>query len=434
MAWDFETDPEFQEQLDWMDDFVRNEVQPLDLVLDDPYDKSDAAGHGARRPRCRSRCRNGAVGLPPRPGARRPGLRPGEARADEPDPRPVTVRADGVRLPGTRQRQRRDPRPLRQRRPEGALPPAAARRQDQLVLLDDRTPCRRRPDPVHHQRGDRTATSGSSTARSGSPPTPEFASFFIVMAVTNPDVSAYEGMSMFIVPAETPGVNIIRNTGIGSEPEDEGSHALHALRQRPRDRRPPPRRPGLRLRDRPDPPRRRAHPSRDAHHRPGRSRLRHDVRASAVTTDPQRPARIARRGAGADRRHLDRDRAVQAARPAHRVEDRQVQRLPQGPQGHLRGEGRDAEGVPRRRAAGDASARRPRRLQRDAVHGDAHRVGGHGARRRPHRGPQEHRRPPGPARTQAGRRALADRPPPGPSRPPPGRSTPTYFERQAADH
>ncbi len=52
-----------------------------------------------------------------------------------------------------------------------------------------------------------------------------YASFFIVMAVTNPDVSAYEGMSMFIVPAESPGVNIVRNTGIGSEPEDEGTHA-----------------------------------------------------------------------------------------------------------------------------------------------------------------------------------------------------------------
>jgi acyl-CoA dehydrogenase len=32
-------------------------------------------------------------------------------------------------------------------------------------------------------------------------------------------------MSMFIVPAGTPGVNIIRNVGTGTEPEDEGSHA-----------------------------------------------------------------------------------------------------------------------------------------------------------------------------------------------------------------
>ena len=32
MAWDFETEPEFQEKLDWVDAFVREEVEPLDLV------------------------------------------------------------------------------------------------------------------------------------------------------------------------------------------------------------------------------------------------------------------------------------------------------------------------------------------------------------------------------------------------------------------
>ena len=31
MAWDFETEPEFQEKLDWVDTFVREEVEPLDL-------------------------------------------------------------------------------------------------------------------------------------------------------------------------------------------------------------------------------------------------------------------------------------------------------------------------------------------------------------------------------------------------------------------
>jgi len=32
MAWDFETDPEYQAQLDWANEFVRDEVEPLDLV------------------------------------------------------------------------------------------------------------------------------------------------------------------------------------------------------------------------------------------------------------------------------------------------------------------------------------------------------------------------------------------------------------------
>ena len=36
MAWDFETEPEFQEKLDWADAFVREEVEPLDLLWPRP--------------------------------------------------------------------------------------------------------------------------------------------------------------------------------------------------------------------------------------------------------------------------------------------------------------------------------------------------------------------------------------------------------------
>jgi acyl-CoA dehydrogenase len=52
------------------------------------------------------------------------------------------------------------------------------------------------------------------------------ASFLIVMVVTNPDVSAYQGMSMFLLPTDTPGVNIVRNVGLYGDRENEGSHAL----------------------------------------------------------------------------------------------------------------------------------------------------------------------------------------------------------------
>jgi acyl-CoA dehydrogenase len=33
MAWDFETDPEFQAQLDWMAGFIDREIIPLEPVL-----------------------------------------------------------------------------------------------------------------------------------------------------------------------------------------------------------------------------------------------------------------------------------------------------------------------------------------------------------------------------------------------------------------
>jgi len=35
MAWDFSTEPEFQEKLDWVEQFCREEIEPLDMLF--PY-------------------------------------------------------------------------------------------------------------------------------------------------------------------------------------------------------------------------------------------------------------------------------------------------------------------------------------------------------------------------------------------------------------
>ena len=43
MAIDFEVEPEFQEKLDWIDEFVKTEVEPLDLYFRgevSPFDKT----------------------------------------------------------------------------------------------------------------------------------------------------------------------------------------------------------------------------------------------------------------------------------------------------------------------------------------------------------------------------------------------------------
>ena len=52
----------------------------------------------------------------------------------------------------------------------------------------------------------------------------ERAAFVIVMAVTDPDVSVYQGTSMFLVPAGTPGLEVIRRTGLGFDAEGTGNH------------------------------------------------------------------------------------------------------------------------------------------------------------------------------------------------------------------
>ena len=41
MAWDFSTDPEYAEQLEWVRTFVREECEPLDLVIEESHDLND---------------------------------------------------------------------------------------------------------------------------------------------------------------------------------------------------------------------------------------------------------------------------------------------------------------------------------------------------------------------------------------------------------
>ena len=50
MAWDFETDADFQSKLDWANEFVHEKVEPLDFVLDNPADKSDAVAQRIIKP------------------------------------------------------------------------------------------------------------------------------------------------------------------------------------------------------------------------------------------------------------------------------------------------------------------------------------------------------------------------------------------------
>ena len=41
MAWDFSTDPEWAEQLAWVEDFVRSECEPIDLIVKESHDLND---------------------------------------------------------------------------------------------------------------------------------------------------------------------------------------------------------------------------------------------------------------------------------------------------------------------------------------------------------------------------------------------------------
>jgi acyl-CoA dehydrogenase len=224
MAWDFETEPEFQRELDWIDAFVRDEIEPLDYVLGNPYDKADARARALVKPlqakvkerglwACHLGEELGGQGY----GQLKLGLmneilgRSSWAPSIFGCQAPDSGNAEILAHYGTEQQKQRYLQPLL----EGEIASCYSMTEPHAGADPTLFTTRARLD------GDEWVIDGekwfSSNAR--------WASFLIVMAVTDPDVSPYQGMSMLIVPAETPGVNIVRNVGVGVEAEHHASHA-----------------------------------------------------------------------------------------------------------------------------------------------------------------------------------------------------------------
>jgi acyl-CoA dehydrogenase len=224
MSWEFETDPAFQSKLDWVDTFLREEVEPLDFVFGSPYDKSDEKAMAVLRPLQQKVKEQDlwAAHLGPDLGGQgygqvklgllnellgRAGWAPSVFGCQAPD----SGNAEILAHYGTDEQKGKYLQPLL----DGGISSCYSMTEPHAGADPTLFTTRAVKD------GNEWVINGekwfSSSAR--------YASFFIVMAVTNPDVSAYKGMSMFIVPAETPGVEIIRNVGVGGEPEGHGSHA-----------------------------------------------------------------------------------------------------------------------------------------------------------------------------------------------------------------
>ncbi len=228
MAWNFETEPEFQRELDWMDAFVRDEVEPLDLVFNEPYDKSDEKMMSVVRPLQEQVKERGlwACHLGPELGGPgygqlklglmneilgRSSFAPSVFGCQAPD----SGNAEILAHYGSEEQKAKYLKPLL----DGDISSCYSMTEPHAGADPTLFTTRAVKD------GDDWVINGekwfSSNAR--------WSSFLIVMAVTDPDVSPYEGMSMLIVPRETPGVNIVRNVGIGTESEAEAlAHASHA--------------------------------------------------------------------------------------------------------------------------------------------------------------------------------------------------------------
>jgi acyl-CoA dehydrogenase len=224
--WDFSTDPDFQEKLDWIAAFVRDECEPLDLLFPghgDPYDVNNAQSRAIIAPLQEQVKAQGlwACHLGPELGG--PGYgqiklalmneilgRSYWAPTVFGTAAPDTGNAEILAMFGTAEQKARYLKPLM----EGTIVSTFSMTEPQAGADPKEFVCRATRD------GDAWVINGekwfSSNAR--------YASFLIVMAVTDPDAPPHSRMSMLIVPAETPGVKFIRNVGLMEEPLGEGIH------------------------------------------------------------------------------------------------------------------------------------------------------------------------------------------------------------------
>jgi len=226
MAWDFRTDPEYQEQLDWVDAFVREEVEPLDYAFPHlQFTPLDDARREVIDPLKDEVRRRGlwATHLGPELGGQGYGqlklalLNEILGRSQWASnvfgcQAPDTGNAEIIAHYGTPEQKERYLQPLL----DGEMFSCYSMTEPHAGADPRMFTTRAVKD------GDEWVINGwkffSSNAKT--------ASFLIVMAVTDPDVSAYQGMSMFLVPTDTPGVKIERNIGLAGEPLNEGFHAL----------------------------------------------------------------------------------------------------------------------------------------------------------------------------------------------------------------
>ena len=227
MAWDFETEPEFQEKLDWMEAFVREEIEPIGLIWSkstDPFDVHNEKTRALIKPLQEEVRKRGlwACHLTPDLGGQGYGQlklalmneilgRSQWASRVFGTQAPDTGNAEIIAHYGTPEQKRKYLQPLL---------------DGDMVSCYSMTEPRGGSDPAQFRcrawrEGDGWVLDGEKYYSSHA----DFAEFLIVMAVTDPDVPVYQGTTMFLVPRDTPGIEILRNVGLMHESLDEpGSH------------------------------------------------------------------------------------------------------------------------------------------------------------------------------------------------------------------
>lgn len=227
MAWDFETDPEFQKKLDWMDEFVREEIEPMDLVFRgpaDPFDPSLEAPSRYMAPLKKIVQEQGlwACHLGPELGGQgygqvklglmneilgRSRFAPTVFGTQAPD----TGNQEILARFGTPDQKRRYLEPLM----AGEIASCYSMTEPQAGSDPGQFTCSARLD------GDKWVINGEKWFASHA----DFARFLLVVVVTDPEVPIHQGASILIVDRDAPGLEIVRNTAVGMR--DEPGTGVH---------------------------------------------------------------------------------------------------------------------------------------------------------------------------------------------------------------
>jgi acyl-CoA dehydrogenase len=227
MPIDFEVEPEFQEKLDWVRDFVAEEVEPLDLYFAgkvSPFDKSNEQANSLIAPlQEQVRAQDlWACHIGPDLGGKgygqvklalmneilgRSSFAPSVFGCQAPD----SGNAEILAHYGTDEQKKEYLEPLL----NGEISSTYSMTEPQAGSDPSYFTC------AAHKDGEEWVISGEKWFASNY----RYAKFLIVMLITNPDVSVYKGSSMVLVPADAEGLEVVRNTGLAGEPIDGGDHA-----------------------------------------------------------------------------------------------------------------------------------------------------------------------------------------------------------------
>src|SRR5690348_9616928 len=201
MAWDFSTEPEFQEQLDWMREVVRERVMPLETLDHDYAGIQRALAPLQEEVKARGLW---AAHLDPELGGQGFGqVKLGlmhEVLGMTPyapfafgNAAPDSGNSEILAIAGTPEQKERWLEPLL----AGDLHSAFSMTEPHTAGSDP-TQLKTRAELV----GDEWVVNGHKWFSSNG----SIADFLILMAVTDPEARSYQRASMFIVPADTPGV------------------------------------------------------------------------------------------------------------------------------------------------------------------------------------------------------------------------------------